>query len=145
MLSYYYMLRRTAHSSLSMQSHSLTFPRPSSLTHTNTHIFSTCRTTDQHQLQLVTKRVESLCPKGAYWRFTDFKRGKYSFSSPIPSMQCCAAVRATNSKQQTLQLSMEGTGEGYGFFCSLKLLYLSTMPQQFCNRLQVLTWPKLHN
>ena len=31
----------------------------------------------------------------AFLHFTDFKRGKYSFSSPIPSMQCCATVRAT--------------------------------------------------
>ena len=145
MLSYYYMLRRTAHSSLSMQSHSLIFSRPSPLTHTNTHIFSTCRTTDQHQLQSVTKWVETLCPKGAFWRFTDFERGKCSFSSPIPSMHCCAAVQATNSKQQTPQLWMEGTGEGYGFFCSLKLPYLSIMSQQFCRRSQVLTRPKLHN
>ena len=30
---------------------------------------------------------------------------------------------------------MEGTGEGCGFLCSLKLPYLSTMSQQFCRRL----------
>ena len=30
---------------------------------------------------------------------------------------------------------MEGTGEGCGFFCSLKSPYLSTMSQQFCRRL----------
>ena len=35
-------------------------------------------------LQLVTKWVE----KGALWRFTDFKRWKYSFSSPLPSLPC---------------------------------------------------------
>ena len=54
----------------------------------------------------------------AFLRFTDFKRGKYSFSSPILSMQCCAAVQATYRKQQTPQLWMEGTGEGCGFFSS---------------------------
>ena len=40
----------------------------------------------------------------AFLRFTDFKRRKGSFSSPIPSMQCCADVRATYRKQQTPQL-----------------------------------------
>ena len=41
-----------------------------------------------HQkLQSVTKWVETLCPKGAFWRFPGFTRGKYSFSSPIPSIQ----------------------------------------------------------
>ena len=55
---------------------------------------------------------------GFFFRFTGFKRRKYSFSSPIPSMQCSADVRATCRKQQTPQLWMEGTGEGCGFFCS---------------------------
>ena len=68
--------------------------------------------------------------KGAFWRFPDFKRGKNSFSSPIPSMQCCAAVQVIFRKQQTLQLWMEGTGEECGFFCSLKLPYLRTMSQR---------------
>ena len=54
----------------------------------------------------------------AFLRFTDFKRRKYSFSSPIRSMQCCTAAQATFRKQQTPQLWMEGTGEGCGFFCS---------------------------
>ena len=40
----------------------------------------------------------------AFLRITDFKRRKYSFSSPIPSMQCCANVRATYRKQQSPQL-----------------------------------------
>ena len=87
-------------------------------------------------LQSATKLVETLRPKlGFFLRFSDFKRRKYSFSSPIPSMQCCAHVRATYRKQQTPQLWMEGTGEGRGFFCSPKLPYLSTMSQQFCLRL----------
>ena len=50
-------------------------------------------------------------------------------------MQCCTDVRATYRKHQTPQLRMEGTGEGCGFFCSLKLPYLSTMPRPFCRRL----------
>ena len=66
----------------------------------------------------MTKWVETLCPKLA------FKRRKYSFP-PIPSMQCCANVRATYRKQQTSQLWTEGTGNGCAFFCSLKLPHLS--------------------
>ena len=61
-------------------------------------------------------------------------------------MQRCAAVRAASKKQQTPQLWMEGSGEGCGFFSSLKLPYLSTMSQQFCRRLLVnkgfITWSK---
>ena len=41
---------------------------------------------------------------------------------------------------------MNGSGEGCGFFSSLKLPYLSTMSQQFCRRLLVnkgfITWSK---
>ena len=76
--------------------------------------------------QSTTKWVETLLSIPGFLLFTDFKSGKYSFSSPIPFMQCCAAVRATYIKQ-TPQHRMEGTGEGCGFFCSLKLPYLSTM------------------
>ena len=63
----------------------------------------------------------------AFLHLTDFKRGKYSFPSPIPSMQCCATVRATYRKQQISQLWMGGTGEGWGIFRSLKLPYVSTV------------------
>ena len=41
-----------------------------------------------------TKWVETLRSKPSFLRFTDFKREKYSFYSPIPFMQCCATVRA---------------------------------------------------
>ena len=67
--------------------------------------------------QSATKWVETLRPKWTFWRFPDFKRGKDNVSSPIPSMQCCATVRATFRKQETSQLWMEGTGEGCGFLC----------------------------
>ena len=78
----------------------------------------------------------------AFLSFTNHKRRKYSFSSPIPSIQCCADVRATHRKQQTPQLWMEGTGEGRGFFFSPKLPYLSTMSQQFCRWLsESQKWP----
>ena len=73
----------------------------------------------------------------AFLCFTDFKRGKYNFSTPIPSMQCCAAVQATYRKQQTSQLRMEGTEEECGYFCSLKLPYLRTIFQLFCGQLKV--------
>ena len=65
-------------------------------------------------LQSPTKWVET--PKGAFWHFPDFKRVKYSFSSNIPSMQCCVTVQATFRKQQTLQLWMEGTERGVDSF-----------------------------
>ena len=68
--------------------------------------------------------------KGLFDVFLTSKGEKNSFSSPIPSMQCCAAVQAIFRKQQTLKLWMEGTGEECGFFCSLKLPYLRTMSQR---------------
>ena len=71
----------------------------------------------------------------AFLRFTNFKRRKCSFSSPICSMRWCADVRATYRKQQAPQLWMEGTGERCRFFCSPKFPYLSAMSQQFCHQL----------
>ena len=57
-------------------------------------------------------------------------------------MQCRALVLPSHRKQHTPQLWMEGTGEGCWFFCSPKLLYLSTMSQQFCRRLsESQKWP----
>ena len=43
------------------------------------------------------KELGHLALKWAFLHYTDFKRRKYynSFSSSIPSMQCCADVRAT--------------------------------------------------
>ena len=64
------------------------------------------------RLQSATKWVETPRPKSTFWRFPDFEREKDSFSSPIPSMQCCATVRATFRKQETSQLWMEGEGRG---------------------------------
>ena len=63
-------------------------------------------------LQSVTKLVLTVHSKWAFWRFTDFQRGKYSFSSPIPSMQHCAAVQTTYRKQQTPHLQTKGRGRG---------------------------------
>ena len=62
-------------------------------------------------------------------------------------MQCCADVRATYRKQRTPQLWMWWTGEWWGFFCSLKFPYLSTMSQQFLSPIVVKTkgsaWARL--
>ena len=85
--------------------------------------------------QSATKWVETLRPKCTFWRFPDFERGKDSFSSPIPSMQCCATVRATFRNKKHPNFEWRGQGRGRGFLCSLKLPYLSTMSQQFCRRL----------
>ena len=60
-----------------------------------------------------TKWVETFCPNWAFLTFTDFKRRKYSFSSPIPSMQCCADVRATYRKQKNFP-TLNGGGRGGG-------------------------------
>ena len=80
----------------------------------------------------------------AFLCFTDFKSRKYSFSSPIPSLQCCADVRVTHRKQQTRQLWMERSEEGCGVFCSLKLPYLSkkemhSSPRRVLSKSQ--NWP----
>ena len=61
-------------------------------------------------LQSVTKLVPTVRSKGAFWRFTDFQRGKYSFSSPIPSMQYCAAVQATYRKINNKHPNFEWRG-----------------------------------
>ena len=57
--------------------------------------------------------------------FSWLQKGKRELFVPHPLPQCCATVRATFRKQETSQRWMEGTGEGCGFLCSLKLPYLS--------------------
>ena len=44
----------------------------------------------------------------AFLRFTDFKRRKYSFSFPIPSMQCCSSYLQKTTNTPTLN----GGGRG---------------------------------
>ena len=61
-------------------------------------------------LQSVTKLVLTVRSKGAFWHFTDFQRGKYSFSSPIPSMQHCAAVQATLAVENNKHRNFEWRG-----------------------------------
>ena len=64
----------------------------------------------------------------AFLRFTDFKRGKNNFSSPIPSMQCCATVRATHRKQQTPTLNGEDReGVWILLFSEITLINFSTL------------------
>ena len=73
--------------------------------------------------QSATKWVETLRPKWTFWRFPDFKRGKGSVSSPIPSMQCCSTVRATFRKQETSQLEWRGQGRGVDSYVSEVTLF----------------------
>ena len=68
------------------------------------------------ELQSATELVETLCPKADVLLTS---RGEIKLSLPISSMQCCATVQATYTKQQKPQLWMKGSGEGGGFFCSL--------------------------
>ena len=120
--------------SLSLKNNTLGSPVPSCWKQwaKETKIFVILYTQDYNRQQ---NELRHFALNWAFLRFTDFKRRKYSFSFPIPSMQCCADVRATYRKQRTPQLWMEGAGEGCGFFCSPKLPHLSTMSQQFCRRL----------
>ena len=62
--------------------------------------------------QPATKWVKTLRLKLGFSLFSWLQKEEYSFSSPIPSMQCCANVWATYRKQQTPQLWMEESGEG---------------------------------
>ena len=80
--------------------------------------------------QLATKWVETLCPKWTFWRFPDFRRGRDSVSSPIPSMQCCALFELPLENKKHPNSEWRGQGRGFQ-----KLPYLSTMSQQFCRRL----------
>ena len=66
------------------------------------------------RLLIYNQRQNELIHFALNWAFScciDFKRRKYSFSSPIPSVQCCA----TNTP--TPQLWMEWGGEGRGAGC----------------------------
>jgi len=53
-----------------------------------------------------TKLVETLCPKGPFWHFADFKKGKWSFPSPTPSCNVVPlfALPLGNNKQPSLRL-----------------------------------------
>ena len=62
----------------------------------------------------VTKLVLTVRSKGAFWRFTDVQRGKYSFSSSIPSMQHCAAVQATLAVENNKHPNFEWRGRERG-------------------------------
>ena len=81
--------------------------------------------------ETVTKWVETLNPKGAFWRFPYFRRGNIAFPPPFPPYNVLPHVEATFRKQQTPKLWIEGTGEGSGFLCSLKLPYLSSCLKNF--------------
>ena len=52
-------------------------------------------------------------PQTTFLTICQIKKGKLSFPSPTPCMQCCATVRATCRKQSTPQLWMQvGVGGG---------------------------------
>ena len=53
-------------------------------------------------------------PQTTFLTICQIKKGKLSFPSPTPSMQCCATVWATCRKQSTPRLWMEGGGGGRG-------------------------------
>ena len=83
-------------------------------------------------LQSVTKLVLTVRSKGAFWRFTDFQRGKHSFSSPIPSMQHCAAVQATlaikNNKHPNFEWRRGERGVDSFVLCSYPIwVHVSTI------------------
>ena len=75
-----------------------------------------------------------------FLRFTDFKRRKYSFFSPIPSMQCCADVPATYKRHPNFEWEGRG-GHGRGVDSFVLLSYpIWVQCQLFCRRL----WLLLH-
>ena len=59
--------------------------------------------------------------------------GEY-IAFPLPSLPCNVVPLFELPIENNI-LWMDGTGEGCGFFCSLKLPYLNTMSQQCCRRL----------
>ena len=62
------------------------------------------------------------------------------FSSPIPSMQCCATVRAIFKKQQTPQLWMAGQGRGVDSYAP----WSYPVWVQFCCQLcELQKWPQI--
>ena len=66
-------------------------------------------------------------PQTTFLTICQIKKGKLSFPSPTPSMQCCATVWATCRKQSTPRLWMEGGGGGEGLYCYPKLPQLKTI------------------
>ena len=86
-------------------------------------------------LQLASKLVERLCPKGLSDGLPTSKGEiKLSLVHPLHAVLCRFS---TCRKQQTPQLWMEVRGEWCGLFFSVKFSYSTTMSQQFCRRLWV--------
>ena len=54
--------------------------------------------------------------KWAFLRFTDFKRGKYSLSSPIPFIQCCAMFELPRENNKHANFEWRGPGRGVDSF-----------------------------
>ena len=67
-------------------------------------------------IQSATKLVDTLRPKGAFGHFTDFKRGKESFSlHPLHAMLC----RCSSYLQKTTNTPTLNGGEGEGVWILL--------------------------
>ena len=84
-------------------------------------------------LQSATNSVETLRPIGVSDVLLTSKGGKKLFlPHPLHVILC----RCSSYLQKTTNNPTLNGGEGCGFFCSLKLPYLSTMSRLFCRRLQ---------
>ena len=85
------------------------------------------RTCDKQQS--ATKLVEILCPKGNFWRFTDFKRGKNAF--PPPS----SPYNVVPLFELPIENNKHPRGQGRGVDC---LAYLNTISPRFCRQFEFL-------
>ena len=87
-------------------------------------------------LQSATKWLETLRPKLGFFHFTDFKGGNIAFPPPSPPCNVVQLFKLPieNNKHHNFEWTRQGR---CGFFCSLKLSYLKTMSQQFCQWLQL--------
>ena len=67
-------------------------------------------------IQLATKWVETLHPKLDFLHFTNFKGGKYSFSSPIPSFQFVPLFELPIENNKHPNFEWRGQGRGVDSF-----------------------------
>ena len=69
--------------------------------------------------QSAPKLVETLCPKGAFWCFTDFQRENKVFPPPSPPCNVVSLVLLRLPIENNKHPNLEWRGEGCGFFCPL--------------------------
>ena len=85
---------------------------------------------------LATKSVKALCPRGAFWHFTGFKREKYSISSPFPPIYVVLLFELPIENNKHPNFEWRGGGVWILFF------FLSAVSQQFCHQLfELQNWP----